>query len=370
MKKWILLITSLPTAIGIINIYLKIEVPHIPLYVSLPILAMGFLIASYQIFKEDNQQIQILKDKLSSPTKYEITAMLTPIDGQLDQKVSALKKQKNEAQKLYDAILKKRQKLEELKRKTEFSSTSKLVSSLTSPFSAQYKVPLSVMVHLEQQTKSIQKQVARLSSHYTYPEKSYEQAFEEYEEKLLSIINNYKQNIEELKEKTKKLEESYCFITFKIKNIGTISDEKINIMLNFSQSQLFYKRKIAKLYIQLASVKSAIPDEPQEKDYQPKPISHLDDFDFMHKIKDFSHIQTQSVFATRQDIEFEDNSAEITIKDMNVGEELDIFNKSLIIKWDKTSSITSIIKSKNATAVQESIVNIKNQDKKQFFELK
>ena len=312
-KQWFIYLGLIPTIYDFFNAYLgfSFKFPR-SIIIGFPIAMLIY--ALYKAYEDEYKEKQELQKKLDGPTNYEITARLSPIDFEEERLFKQLDDAKLEAEK----------KLSTFPSPLSMNEIDKYADVLYSNHSAYDK------------TKS-----------------SYNQELEQYKEQLLEIIENIDEYKEKILTRVKELRNKFYRIDFFIKNIGITSDGEIQVQIKCLNDNIIFKEmKIFNYGMDLYKLLPRVPEAPKK----PK-IKDITDILSGSSIlsRDPSYMGIADNFnpnAFRKWTEINEKSCSVTIRDLHVGDETNLFNEKLVILLkDKDISFEATIKSKESTRV-------------------
>ena len=322
LSHWIALLGLIPALYDLINAYLKFDF-QFPKFIIYLFAGGAFLYATYKTYLEEYKKRVELEEKLLGPTNYKIIAILTPIDFGIEQLIDGIKTKREEAIKILEQI--------------------RYPEKLSKNNSAKFKISVSS---------------SALNMH-EYREKSDEQyiaELEKYKIELQNYINNADKEIENIRIKTNKLSKSFHFIKFVIENIGITSDLDIDIDIDCeSKCIVFNEEKYASNGLDVTNDLPVFPKKP-EKSYLVG--SHITMVSPASNRIGLSKNFNRKYF--RNILKIDNGQCKIRIRDLNVGDQIDLFNQKLIIKCDEEDIRFNVqIKSKNSTRILTPNVEVK-----------
>lgn len=322
---WVLLLGILPKVYDYIGAYSEWEY-ELPTWIVKYFIILAVAYAIYKAYEDEYLYRKKLEKKLAGPTRYNVTAILTPIDFQEEKLVEHLKSLKKEAEI----------KLQTLPEKISISKSDMYASALSQATASYFK-----------KDKSPQ---------------AYNEALNQYEFELNSLVDNADDNEKLLAETIRSLKEKFFFVDFLLINTGITSDSNININIECRNKNKVLDKKEALLdNINLARLFPAIPKEPSK----PKPIENnifaakhleIDRFSNLHQ---FNNMEPLHAYRKQQTIQ--DHTCTVIIRDLHVGGKINIFDQELILmKNDDKIDFTITIKSKESTKVLTPDVIVKH----------
>ena len=333
-KNWIALLGLIPALYDLISAYLPWDF-EFPKYIIYSFAVIAFLYASYQVFEEEHQKRKDLEKKLDGPTDYEIIALLTPIDFEREKLLTIIDDIGKEA-------IEKIKSIHPIKQK----NTSKILGR-------QHDILGSL--HMGNGFR------------YTKTEEQYNKELEYYKNELKKIIVAIDEYKKELDVTLSSWENRYFFIQFLIKNTGITSDSNIHVEITCNNEAIVFEKNNSSDYgLDPYSLIPTLPEEPE----LPKIV---EPFAQLHKVNSYldplkliRNIQHPNEFRKYPTVR--DKKCSVTIRDLRVGDQVDLLDKNLIIK--KTTDhieFKASIKSKESTRVLHSSVLIKYQKSKESF---
>ena len=335
-KNWIALLGFIPAFYDLVSAYLPwdFEFPKLIIY-SFAILA--FLYAAYQTFDEEHKKRKALEKKLEGPTNYKITAILIPIDFEEKKLLEKIDEIKNEAIKHLESI----QPIKEAHKSAEIEHIKISIENL---------IPQSLPF-------------TKTTSQYNNEVQAYKNKLQE----IIDNINNYK---DRLSATIASWENKYFFIKFLIENTGITSDSdiQIEIICNY-ENLVFEKKDFTKYGLDIFSLLPSLPKKPEKpKIKDPMEALRPNYIDRIHSLPNIPNIPNPNAF--RKEIEINEQKCSVTIRDLHVGDQANLFTKQLIIKKDAEEiGFKATIRSKESTRVLNPTVSIEyKKPSKVFFE--
>ncbi len=315
ITNWIIYLGFLPKVYDYIGAYFKWEYT-LPTWAIISFTVLVIVYAIYKAYEEEYISREKLEKRLAGPTRYNVTAILTPIDFQEEKLVEHLKSLKKEAEK----------KLQTLPEKISISKSDMYASALSQATASYFK-----------KDKSPQ---------------AYNETLNEYEFELNSLVDNADDNEKLLADTIKSYEEKFFFVDFLLTNTGITSDSDININIKCQNENIVLEKKEAlRDKMNFLRLFPAIPKEPSK----PKSIEHNMfasqhlEIDRFSNLNQFNNIEP--LHAYRKQHTMKDHTCSVTIRDLHVGGEIDIFDKEFILMKDDDVDFTITIKSKESTKV-------------------
>jgi hypothetical protein len=327
-QQWIVYLGLIPSLYDLINAYFKLEF-EFPQYILIAFPIVIFIYASFEIYRGEYLKRLSLEKKLEGPTNYEITAIINPINFEKDKllaQVDNLKKQ--------------------------------VIEKLQS-------VPVQIALN---QTDGLAG-LLHTSPDYISKANLYNEALKEYETKLKNIEDNIDSVKSQISNRVDELNNQFFFINFSICNMGMISDTEIQVNIeSFNNNIVFEKMKIFDHGMDLYHLMPSLPKVPELSMFKPS-------FNTANAVL-MSNLQTpilpnmQSPLAFRKWEKINENQCSVTIRDLHVGDETDLFIKDLILlQRDEQILFRVTIKSKEATRVLTPAVIVRKENKsKRLFE--
>ena len=275
-----------------------------------------FIIASFNVWNDERKENIELHNKLKNPVDYKITANINEISFDFNipiQKIDNFIKTIDEKLAEIDIKLQKK----ENKKQNEFSHLQNIISSMQS-----------------------------IDTAITKTEQTYIRELLDYKDELISFKNNYdliKNNM--ITNVSNEINKFYK-ISFYIENIGRKSDSDINIEI-LSKNINILDKYIVHSEINKNRIKYPIEPEP--------PTRHqLSNFDRrVQPMRDFGN-----PMAYRKNKSIEENRIFMTLRDMNVGDDLLVVKDTLFIKQQDNLNMIFIIKSKESESIIKKDVEI------------
>lgn len=319
--KWIALLGFMPALYDFLSVYFEWNL-KLPIWVTIVFVIGAFFYASYKVFEDEYKKRKDLEKILDGPTSYEITAILIPINFQLEKDYAYIDEIKNKAI----------QKLKEIKLIQEKSPTSN---------------PGTVTISLES---------LGLANRLNKTHEEYNRELAVYKAKLEEIIENAESQKITLKETISQWQTQYYFIKFIIENTGIKSDTDIQIKITCSDESIIFERnKFVTYGLDIPNLLPSLPKEPEK----PNLVHMLQAPSLFERAETFFP-QITPLNALRKLIEIKDKKCSATLGDLHVGDEVDIFKRHLIIKtYVKMPEFNVTIKSKESTRVLHPIVKVK-----------
>ena len=331
-KNWIALLGFIPALYDLISAYLPWDF-QFPKFITYSFAAIAFFYAAYQTFEEEHKKRKALEKKLEGPTNYKMTAILIPIDFEEEKLLERIDKINNKALIHLDSIqsLKKANRSPELER---------------------IEIPI--------QSLMTQKLLYdKTTSQYNSEMQAYKNQLQE----IIDEIDNYK---DKLHTTIASWKDKYFFIKFLIENTGITSDSDIQIEIICNHGNLVFEEKdfVKDIFSLLPSLPKE-PEKPKIKD--PMESLYPNYYDRMHS---FPSIPNLNGF--RKGVEINDQKCFVTIRDLHVGDKVDLFKKNLIMKSTfKEIDFKVTIRSKESTRVLNPTVPVVYQkSNKKLFETK
>ena len=322
-KNWIALLGFIPALYDLVSAYLPWDF-QFPKFITYSFAAIAFFYAAYQTFEEEHKKRKALEKKLEGPTNYKITAILIPIDFEEEKLLERIDKINNKALIHLDSIqsLKKANRSPELER---------------------IEIPI--------QSLMTQKLLYdKTTSQYNSEMQAYKNQLQE----IIDEIDNYK---DKLHTTIASWKDKYFFIKFLIENTGITSDSDIQIEIICNhENLLFEKNDSVKYGLDIFSLLPSLPKKPKKpKIKDPMEAFHPNYYD---RINSFPNIN-----AFRKGVEINDQKCFVTIRDLHVGDKVDLFKKNLIIKNAfKEIDFKVTIRSKESTRVLNPNVSIEYEE--------
>lgn len=330
-KQWVIYLGLIPTLYDLLSAYLDYEFKF-PNSVLIGFPIVIFLYAMYQVYRDEHLERIALEKKLEGPTNYQITATLYAIDFKKDELLEQLESIKSDVEK----------KLASMPPFIEINETDKYA-------------PLSQVISFSfsQQDKTAT---------------TYNNELTLYKYKLEEILTNFSSYKENITIRIDELSSTFYFIDFTIENTGIVSDSEIQVEIKclnenivFNEVEIVYHGM--DLYKLIPSVPKA-PEKPKMKDIANMMCINLKQFDLNNLLLDIANPN-----AFRKWIEIAENNCSVTIRDLHVGDNVNLFNKKLIFKKKENEiSFEATIKSKESTKVlrPDISINISSTQKKLF----
>ncbi len=327
---WVLLLGILPKVYDYIGAYSKWEY-ELPTWIVKYFIILAVAYAIYKAYEDEYLYRKKLEKKLAGPTQYEVKVLLRPIDFEKEKFIAYINELKEKAE----------DKLQSLPEKLTISEYDKHAYALEQAISS-----------FSKKDKSPQK---------------YNEELWQYESELRAIVDDADKYEESLISRIKSYEEKFFFVEFFMTNTGSISDSDINIIIECkNNNKVFLKEKVLKNEMTFSGLLPALPKEPS----QPKmtlPNTFMEQHSERDPYTQFiqNNLDIEPLNAFRKQIKVEDKHCTVIIRDLHVGDEIDIFNKELILmKEDHDLDFAITIKSKESTKVLTPIAGIEKIDTK------
>lgn len=318
-KQWFIYLGLIPTVYDFLSAYLDFSYKF-PQWVTMWFPIMMLLYATYQVYRDEYFKRVNLEKKLESPTNYKITAKLYPVDYEEDKKIGQLEDIKSKAEK----------KLLSVPSYMEINEVEKYL---------QVNKLMSVPTGLNNKSAS-----------------TYNDELLVYKSTLKEIVSNIEVFKEKINTKIQELSDRFYFIEFYIENVGTTSDSEIQVNIKcLNENIVFPEAKILSHGMDLYKLMPKIPDSPEK----PKIQNIYDNIN--NSLMDFTppNIDIPHLNAFRKYIEINEDNCSLTIRDLQGGDEVDLFKKNLIImKNTNDISFAVTIKSKESTKILEPNVTV------------
>lgn len=330
-KKWFGIFSIIASFSGLLLFYTGIDTNSLIVNLFknnwLTISLIFLLISSFQVWLDTQKEKTALENKLKNPVDYEIQAYKQTINIDLQY-----------VEKLFDKNIKKSSEI-----LTDINSEIKNLS-VTDNSSRNISKLLSSMQHeIYNNSKSDEFYIQEL--------KNYRIKLIEYPKKKETFLLNWKKFIDnELK--------NIYFVNFTIKNVGTLSDEDIDIEIEIMNNIKY----ITDLYTLENFPKiPSLPEKPKRETVAIlRQNSDLNlDFAKMHKLQ----IDSNPLTYRRYEI-IDNNKFSIKLRDLKVSEEVKIFSqKGFFIYIDNENDFNVKIISKSSnSAIHKKVVFIKAKD--------
>lgn len=307
--KWFFYLGFLPTIYDYASAYFDwgLKLPSLFLYL---VGFLAFLFASYTIWADERKEKSEVQRLLANPVDYNIIGELTPIDFEVEKQLNRID---NNAFKAQEEIDSANQEINQLF--GDDKSMQRVISAITAS--------------------------SNLFDSYKYELLKYIDELSNYIEKSEEYKNQYRERVNVLS--------SRYFIIFNIENIGNKSDSQINIEIKTQKNNFIDATNMYDL------VFKNIPTLPQ------KPESPIQKFakniDFMKQINSQPHPDLFRL--NRSKVQFDNKSALITIKEMNVGQIEDTLKEIMFIELLDETDFQIIIHSKESSAIIEKSLEVK-----------
>jgi len=328
-KQWIIYLGLIPTVYDLLSAYLDLNYKF-PQWVIFGFPIIILLYAIYQVYRDEYLKRIKLEKKLEGPTNYKITANLYSIDYEKDEKIKQLEDIKIEAEK-------------------------KLAS-----------IPLDMEVNEVEKYLQVSRVMSVPTGFNNKSASAYNSELSLYKLNLEDIALNIETYKDKINAKINELSDTFYFIEFYIENVGITSDSEIQVDLNcLNDNIVFPEAKILSHGMDLYKLIPQMPSTPEK----PKIQSPYDDMNnrLMHaSIFDFD-IPDPNAF--RKWVEINEDSCSLTIRDLQVGDKINLFKQKLIfMKNTDDISFTVTIKSKESTKILKPKVTVDiNQTTKTLF---
>jgi len=299
VHQWIVYLAVLPYISDIASNYFGYDI-SIPLWISLSIISLALIVATYRVWEDEKKAYQNLEAQFKNPVDYSINAKLYPFDFEFDKVLARLNKNLSDAENEYEKI-----------GKPDFGGLQ--ISFKIDGKPAGYRYEL-----------------------------------ETYIKELRSVIDTWDEQI------SKALaDKKYYFVKFFISNAGHTSDENIHVEISILNGELYTQSPI--------DVYPAFPEKPEKpkEPYQEHFSEMYQNRLFTDILPPFSH---EPFNAKRKKFSLDKNIASIIIRDINVGESIDLFAENIYLNATNKVEMDAIIKSKKSTAVIKKDVNIELQN--------
>lgn len=299
LKKWVFYLSVPPTIYSLISTYTKfklIEIPDVFLYMAG---AVFFLIASYQVWVDERDKVNDLKNQLNNPADYKVTVLLKKVV--LDEVF--IKKQIDNKIKEVSGLLKKARK--ELEKYSNENSYGRYMAS-------------GLNFGNKQDSKEISSKI-----------ESYINKLEKYIDQKDSCIvawqEYYDENFNELYE-----------AHFKIKNTGFIFDEDISVKIQLENNKIVMCEDL------LDNLPACI-SLPEKPDYRPVASVINNSFNNYLPLFDFP----DSYYLNKKITE---NLIQVTLRDLKADQEVFLLDEERIyLMKDSFKNIYFSVMSKNTS---------------------
>jgi len=302
---WIILLGLIPWLYDFISAYfhLEFQLPHWAIYTFAGI---GFFYASFKTYQDEYERRTELE---KSPTNYEIRVILNPIDFKAEETL----------------LLEQLDNIEKAAKRKLKSLPDRLRTD-----------PLAE---------------AMISSYNTKTNTQYNNELDIYEIELEELINGIEEKRIKVKEYIKSWEDQFFFIQFTIENIGIKSDTEIQIEIKSNNKNIVFPSLLQSQHgLSTYDLLPNLPKEPEEPKIEIPPIYNSDFMSngFLDNLRDFDF---ELPGAFRKNKKIEDEKYSIELRDLHVGDKVDIFQEQLIIKLNDDIQFSATIKSKESTKV-------------------
>lgn len=329
-KQWIIYLGFIPFIYDLLSAYLGLNYKF-PQWIILWFPIMILLYATYQIYRDEYFRRIKIEQKLESPTDYKIIAKLYPVDYEEDTKIKQLEDIKLEAENRLSSL------------------------------------PVYMKVNEVEKHLHSNKIMSVPTSFYNKSASTYNDELSLYKSNLEEIVSNIEIFKEKINTKIKELGNIFYFIEFYIENVGITSDSEIQVDIKcLNENIVFPEAQILSHGMNLYNLMPKIPNLPEK----PKIQSPYDDMNngLMNPVPPNFDIPNPNAF--RKCVEINENNCSLTIRDLQVGDKVNLFKKKLIImKNIDDISFSVTIKSKESTKILKPnvIVDI-SQTKKTLFD--
>lgn len=313
LSRWWILLGITPEILDRISTYYGHEL-ELPSELTYSLILIFLLILTYLVWKEEKLQNIELEEKYKNPIDYDITANLYPLD--LEQNDIIENEYKTLSEKK-DAINGIEEELLNIDEDYEEKSSNNTNLSL-----------FHSMDILSGRSKR-------------RDERPYKDRFEIYKNSYLRYISDYEKYIEDLEKYYQSFESKVYYVEHIIENIGTSSDEGIYIHIKI-------KDGIFKKYEELFSNLPSAPNEPKK----PSVVEYIDTYAQIRAVQpsiDFPYINNEKYY--RRFYKLEEKSVTVQLRDLNVGDRVNVFKDKFFLFTDDYNSMSFTIKSKNSTKV-------------------
>lgn len=297
-----------------------VKIPDVVRYIAI---FLTFLYASYRVWadeKKENERLQALQINL---VDYEVIGKLYPIDFEIEIFLKIID----------DNILKAQKEIEIVN-----TDISKIPPDFTD---------LDINPFQLSPVASIAMKLLVTSSKNSSEQTQYINKLKIYVRELSNCIDHYKESKIELINRIDSMQNRF-FCEFLIQNTGKKSDSQIDINIRSDQNK-FLKGYQGYDLLELIAIL------PLEKPVAPKTSSYLD----IYNTPDLSNLIRQKPHNDyKTNIQIVQTNIAERIRDMNVGEEVQVVDKKLFIDFIDQNDFYVIIKSKESNAVIEKKVVI------------
>lgn len=314
-KQWIIYLGFIPALYDLLNAYLDYEYKF-PNFVLIGFPIIIFLYAIYQVYRDEYLQRIALEKKLEEPTNYQIKAVLYPVDFEKDKTMAQLENIKSDVEKKLETI----PPFMEIKNSDKYTQQSQVILS---PF-----------------------------RQYDKTATTYNNELSLYKYELEEILTNFSSYKEKINTRIDELHNRFYFIDFFIKNIGITSDSEIQVDINcLNKNIVLNKVEILRHGTDIRKLMPSIPKSPEKPKVQDiNQIMGIHEREFDFNIPPSFDIPNPNAF--RKCIEITDSKCSVTIRDLHVGDDVNLFNKKLILQKNEHDILfEATIKSKESTRV-------------------
>ena len=328
-KQWIIYLGLIPTVYDFLSAYLNSDYKF-PQWVIFGFPIIILLYAIYQVYKDEYLKRIKLEKKLEGPTNYKITANLYPIDYEKDKKIKQLEDIKIDAEKKLISIP-THMKVNEAEKYLQAIQIMSVPTGFNDKSASAYNSELSL-----------------------------------YKSKLEDIALNIETYKDKVNAKINELSDTFYFIEFDIENVGITSDSEIQVELNcLNENIVFPEEKILSHGMDLYKLIPKIPSTPEKPTIQ----SPYDDMNNRLMHPSIPNLDIPNPNAFRKWVEINEDSCSLTIRDLQVGDRINLFKQKLIfMKNTDDISYTVTIKSKESTKILKPKVIVEiNQTAKTLF---
>lgn len=299
LKKWVFYLSVPPTIYSLVSTYTKFKLIEVPEFFLYLVGAVFFLIASYQVWLDERNEVDDLKNQLDNPTDYKVTVLFKKVV--LDE-VFIRKQIDNKIKEVPGLLKEARKELE------KYSNENPYGRYIASGFNLGNK----------QDSKEI---VSKIESYINRLEKYIDQK----DSCIVAWQEYYEENFNELYE-----------ASFKIKNTGLLFDEDISVEVELKNNEIVMHENL------LDNLPACI-SLPEKPNYRPVASVITNNFDKYFPLFDFS----DSYYLKK---EITGSLIQVTLRDLKADQEVFLLGEEKVyfIK-DSFKNINFSVMSKNTS---------------------
>lgn len=304
----------------------------IPDLVRYALILFTFLYASYTVWADEKKENERLLALQANPVDYEVTGKLYPIDYEIEKLLKIIDDNVIKAQE--EIVLANTELLEIRPKTTDFESNSLHISSHLASLIGEAIAVNPNLFNQDQYQKNLKKYVRELSEY----------------------IEHHKKYRINLIDKIDALGQRY-YVELYIKNTGKKSDSQIDVNITTIRNR-FLKNTEGYDYLKYVAMFPKKPEPPKNAFANLNP-----NFDIL-KQHDFSHLASINTY--RSNVDINNSSISVTIRDMSVGDEAQLVKEKLFVDLTDEADFKIVIKSKESNAVIEKkvLVTMQTESKK------